>query len=841
MVIKLKLGNFNIKVNIPIDEEAEMPWSLHQLVTVRRYHDNDIEIISAGEEEITNAIKSNLPFLKRLSNRTGITKEELEMAVKRLIAGVINSSSVFNYGKKSKAVVIEGFSPDDKDLDELAKVVDLTFANGDNMFVKGCLKTRHPWADVYLNIPFRRHMSLNRFNIMRGLEDYLEFVNPEPPIVLDPDQEKIKLVPSVNIFRIRSSIPGTEEGSCIISKSCANKLKVVKHYCTTNYSKYVPSKKVEKETIIGKQEIELYKGDKIWKCMVGDKLIDAHSNKCIVSEIVDDHEMPVINGKRVEMIFNPNINKRCNFSAIIEERLSNSELPPPIICKNYKDVLNCPNFTYVKFRGQEYHADYGTTKFYRPDQIAAEKFNTGLLNLGDAWLRFYAGDKDLLRKMLNRSSQAVAFETLKQTLNALSFVKTNKGLEHTNANPKVTDHSYRLTKKLDRLRIGIGFTEPQPETVLDPITEQMETFIEYNGKIISMPARPFVVMDGLIIVDNIRAAFNRIIAESQSIEKSQMPRYIFEYQRLLEASLKGKNGAIYNTIYPKIQAIYGVAYNARVDRDTILLPRSCMSAEAEQYATVIRMPSHGIHNIKFMRVKYIDTPAKAIGINHETMKSMDGDFDGDCLIVIRHPKDEADILIREAENNSRIFSATYNEIQAPVPIDKEPFIRGLTDEEIIAGQINAAKKYKNIKTLTAMGSAIAIKLRDNALCRKLDLNTYFLYGRMYHYIAQSALEEKHNVNGRKSPIEIFVRSYPRDMNNVFKVLPLIFQGDAEVEEAFKRDIVLPAKITLLQAMKYRSDLRSIVIQRDTIMDLIWKFNEENEENEEEEQNESASN
>jgi hypothetical protein len=150
--------------------------------------------------------------------------------------------------------------------------------------------------------------------------------------------------------------------------------------------------------------------------------------------------------------------------------------------------------------------------------------------------------------MLNRSSQAVAFETLKQTLNALSFVKTNKGLEHTNANPKVTDHSYRLNKKLDRLRIGIGFTEPQPETVLDPITEQMETFIEYNGKIISMPARPFVVMDGLIIVDNIRAAFNRIIAESQSIEKSQMPRYIFEYQRLLEASLKGKNGAILNHI-----------------------------------------------------------------------------------------------------------------------------------------------------------------------------------------------------------------------------------------------------------------------------------------------------
>jgi hypothetical protein len=81
-----------MRINVPIDEEAEMPWSLHQLVTVRR-HDNDIEIISAGEEEITNVIKSNLPFLKRLSNRTGITKEELEMAVKRLIAGVINSSS----------------------------------------------------------------------------------------------------------------------------------------------------------------------------------------------------------------------------------------------------------------------------------------------------------------------------------------------------------------------------------------------------------------------------------------------------------------------------------------------------------------------------------------------------------------------------------------------------------------------------------------------------------------------------------------------------------------------------------------------------------------------------
>lgn len=816
MKIRTSIGKFkNIIIDIPVSN-GDYPWELKHLITVRRNEDNDPEICSTASQEILDAIKANSKFLTRLSQRTGITEEELVLAVKRLIMRVINNSSIFYYGPADDHVYIKGYDPTDKidDLRELARYVDLTCAGGDNMFKKGILKKNHTWADIYLNIPFRRFMSLNRFPLMRGIDKSLEFINPESPVVIDQDQIDINLIKTVNIFRIRGNIPGTEEGACIISKSCAKKLRAVKKYCTTKDPGFIAPTKVTKTTLISSQEVEVFKGERIWDFRIGDKIIDAHSNKSIASLIVPDEEMPLINGKRVEMIFNPNIEKRCNFSTVIEERLSNCSGPYPIICTNPEAVLNCPsNVTYVTFRGKEYRVSYGTTKFYRPDQIAAEKFQITNLTLGDAWLKFYCGNKELLKKIMARTDQDVSLDLLNQTFKALRMVKKTNSIEYDpKYNPSVGPEYYLITKKLDRTKISTGFDEPQNETVLDPITTMMHSYVVVGKTNIIMPARPFTVIDGKIIVDPIRAAFNRIIAELQSIQKRNLVRYVNEYKSTLEKSLKGKNGAIYNTVYPRIPCIYGVAYNADIAEDEILLPRGVTS---EEYATVIRMPVHGIHNVKLLKVRNTDGPAKAIGINYKTMKSMDGDFDGDCLTVIPHPKDEAELLLREQKYNS------YVDIESKVDIDKTPFMRGLTDDEIIDGQIVAAKRFYNIKRLTAMGAAIAIKIRDNALSEQLNLDAFHLYGRIYHYIAQAALNEKHNNSNQMSPVEKLVVSYPRNRQQVIKAIHELFQGDTEAEKAFISEMNRPAKLTLLQAIKFKDDLRTKPIIIDELAKLIY--------------------
>lgn len=750
----MRIGKFVLDIDIKsmIESNENNPWSIHCMPGL---------IINKGvitriepEEVVKQEILSNANFLVNLSNRTGITKEEMESAVRRLILRVINNHVAFYYGKIQPDKVyldIKDFSPES--LEALAKVVDLTCANGDKMFKVGKLKRENKeYADVYDNIPFKQHTSCNRLVLMRGINEFLDFTDPEEPLVIESAQENIEMKPSINLFRIRADVPGTEEGACIVSESAIKKLRAKKKYLSRN----IPELALDyKEIVIN--NVKHYYAEVTFDAELGDKIIDAHSNKSIISKIVPDNEMPIINNKRVEMIFNPSITKRKNYSCLIEERLSNlSDGNEQIIVEQYEtDAFSKEynNETEFEFNGNKYNGFYGTTKFWRPDQIAVEKLQKCKMTLGDAWLRFYPSK--VFDSMLQRTDIDYAIERLLQITETLGITISDAGMvkDKPFLKDEVNPDWFEIKAKLNRDIIPIGSPETIPLTVLDEATTTKMCYYRLqSGKYVVLPPHPFTMNDNIIIIDSIRAAFNRIVAEDQSIERNQITRYIGEYRDLIANEMKGKGGAIYNVVYPRINLIYGVAYNADIPEDVVIVPKIFKSHLRN--AIVIRMPSHSIHNIKTMKIQYEDV--HAIGINHKTMKSMDGDFDGDTLMVIPITKNEYSILMDETKVIS-IGEHTY--CGAKDVEDDTKYIAGLTGDEIIKNQLNATRRHSNIKRFTAMAGAIGIAIRNLALSTELTLEKYIKYGNFYHILAQAALDEKHNTAGVKTPIEALIENY----------------------------------------------------------------------------------
>jgi len=831
MEILGKVSGFNI--NIQFDDNTDnMPWSLQSIPTLYVNKENNQIIIKQiqPDELLKEKVRANRDFIVALAGRWSITEQEINIAIKRLLVKFINSSPAFYFGKRKPnrcAIDINNMSVDV--LTKLASIVDLTCANADKMFEVGALKDAGKlWASNFDEIPFKRHISPNRLVLMRGINDYLDMQNPETPIVIEPEQENIQFKKSVNLFRLRANVIGTEEGACIISESAAKKLTAIKHYISKKKPKFiVPEEKIDiKDIMQNPVSITIYKGDAVIPAEVGDKIVDSYSNKAIISKIIPDENMPIINDKRVEMIFNPNIEKRKNFSCVIEERLSNvAGEGEQLIIENPEEILTnnqYPNETTFKFNGKEYTGFYGTTKFYRPDQIAKEKFEIRKLTLGDVWLKFYAGNKEVLKMLMNRSTRKLEIKRLWEYMTVVGMKFTDNGIEYNGVirtKDEIDPNWVELKKKLDRKIIPVGIQQElfDPDnfqgTVLDKNTENKMCYIKLSSnQFILFPPTKYTMVNDKLIIDNKRAAFNRIIAEFFSIERNNLKRYVREYEATIQKEMKGRKGKLYNALYPKITAFYGVAYNVpNIDEDTIVLPYN--THPHTRYATVVRMPAHGIHDMHLMKVVYSKRNQNAIGINPHRMKLMDGDFDGDTLYVIPHTKKEYEILLQEKEE-----IINYTKDFKPFEIvsqkeDSEPYLRGLKDAEVIEKQINAAFKHKNIKRLTALGGSIGILFRDTNLVNNLELKTFIDYGRLYHVIAQTALNEKHNTEGTTSPIERFISGFymKKDIETIMKSIGEMTK-DKDIIQLCHETVVQTldkanSQRNMLDLMKYRRNLK----------------------------------
>lgn len=422
---------------------------------------------------------------------------------------------------------------------------------------------------------------------------------------------------------------------------------------------------------------------------VGDKLSDGHGNKCTVSEIFPDDNMPVWNQGdyqiRTHYIATPYCGKRMAVGAEIEDKYAlgmaahnitnagKTELAylaldslTDYTLDDADDFLKDYGISYtgtVSFEGEEYpDVPVCYRRMFRLNRNAADillvrdKVTVGDFGrvgrnsrLGPEVPSFLSrGAANLLNRLIYESGTKKNLETTVVPWMHAIIGEIPAGAKY-----------FEITTRLPREILGNPISETLlsslslENTACDPRIRNMYGVINSKRKrIVVAPYEPVSSLGtgGMVIISPFATEVNRVIAEVISSYTvgylADVDEAVRRYERFIAHYITGKNGAMRKALCPvfpvSIRAVFSPYIGENIS--DIMIPRSAISRLSRKienfsdiygkknhkefrYSLIKRDPVHRNQNVTAVRFKTWDR--NTIGIHPALLTMKDGDYDGD--------------------------------------------------------------------------------------------------------------------------------------------------------------------------------------------------------------------
>ena len=548
---------------------------------------------------------------------------------------------------------------------------------------------------------------------------------------------------------------------------------------------------------------------------VGAKLTDAHGNKGTVSAIWPDEKMPKWNDIQVHYIASPYVMKRLAVGAEIEDKLalvgldmrakeeaetlvvdsskcfSMEEVDQMLeerglsylgtVNYNGKLIEDVPLSLRMMFRVDNDPVDYKS--FKQETEFDDDGFrisSKGRMSI-DYLILLTKNANNIANDLLYSSKP---YETYRKVL--LPLFAAIGGIIPEGAK------AYEITSPVDPLILGVKLSHkiveetPVENTVLDPRCSTHYGVIRYGENILVVPPHNgFEEMGyGMYIVNDIAAMANRVLCEIASggfTTDEKIEVQIRRYIGMLIQRISGRGGLLRDTIFPQFKHIIRAVASSFIGKDIqeIRVPRRVFyKLFTEEQARAIlqrgtclikRDPVHRPDN--FQAVKFRLWDEDTIGVHPVLIKSMDGDFDGDQVMVffptcafaaedIEKMKVDLSAGFKPAK---QLYNATYDTINIKLhenifgssftkPHESDECKRPETLNKLLSGldMENAAREawfaaldYFIIKRGTALVGTIGLK---NIYLQSIDnLKQIERAMMLYHILAQNTLDAKAGV------------------------------------------------------------------------------------------------
>lgn len=373
---------------------------------------------------------------------------------------------------------------------------------------------------------------------------------------------------------------------------------------------------------------------------VGDKISDAHGNKCVVSAVYPDEDMPIWNGKNTHYIATPYIMSRMAVGAEIEDKLSTiaatigiqvsiDSLDPPGLEEvdaefaEYKEnASGCENMEYTGsvLYNEEIYEDIPLSyrRMFRLDNNGAETLITRAGTRIENNKRVGKNTKLSLEivTMLSRGAVNLANELVSKSGSSL-YVKDhlvptlNSVVDHVPEGASTIPITNRIPQEMigNPLSLKVIADIELKNTPLDPRLKNSYGIVLYkqlykNIQVVVPPHTPLTeIGNGLVLPGPIAVAINKVVAEiasekavrsmdiSTAIYPPDVPAKIAGYKNDIARIITGKNGMMRKAVMPVFpHTIRAVASPYMDDKDNpfvVRIPRKAfrrLEKSSEEFA-----------------------------------------------------------------------------------------------------------------------------------------------------------------------------------------------------------------------------------------------------------------
>lgn len=573
---------------------------------------------------------------------------------------------------------------------------------------------------------------------------------------------------------------------------------------------------------------------------VGDKLSDAHGNKCIVSAVYSNENMPIWNGKSTHYIATPYIMSRMAVGAEIEDKLATiaastgiqvsiDSLDPPGLEEvdaefvEYKEnATGCEDMNYtgrVLYNEKVYEdIPLSYRRMFRLDNNGAETLITRAGTRIEEGKRVGKNTKLSLEvvTMLSRGAGNLANELVSKSgssmyVNDHLIPTLNSIVSHIPDGASTIDITNRIPQEMigNPLSFKAIANIELENTPLDPRLKNNYGIVLYkNIQVVVPPHTPLSEMgNGLVLPGPIAVAINKVIAEiasekavrtmdiSTPIYPPDVPAKIAGYKNDIARIITGKNGMMRKAVMPvfphTIRAVASPYIDDGNNPFVVRIPKKAfyrLGKSSEEFADmyqrkekwyclVKRDPVHRSHNVLSVRFELWNR--NTIGISPNLIGAMDGDYDGDAVVVMfpttalgwtdlakmsvpfekmfSPSKQLKGVSAKNAFKEIRErtgFTSTFRNPHETDEVKDTEMVRTLTAVPIIdkisSLAVIAARDFETIKDGTARVGALGLRFIYMRTAEDSDMLEKSM--EMYHLMAQDTLDSKSG--GKKQADEI---------------------------------------------------------------------------------------